>query len=506
MATKKAGKIYFNDKELTDAEVDANYIYPCMFFVGETIVNEAGQPYDILKHIVYNRNGIKSVRTYTGGGPSSDTLEDVRGRNNTIGGDINVSAATTYFSLYQSNSLFQSEYSFDGGIAYVETYDVTNNSYSSLRLNGNSVVIDSNAGLSPGLIGNKDFSSGYLDYSYIQKDYFLKNRNKYVISTADSTPNKTWTNGVRLTHTNNLGVNKDLAYLEDITDDSRKLLKRYVHTVNREITHTAVDYATGYVTAAAHGFTHSGQKLVGLFVNGLVKQLPSYAPTDRETLPDSFTIPFEWLQADIYVKVIDTNTVMICNASGAIITVNPTSAQNSGRIDSTKWHIEDFGECDFSDIPQGSQRIEIVVKGFTMGRGFSSATRLIQPLIHSTDNSIRWIDGGSDVVIPNNFIIDVGTSKPYVGLLINGTTNKQCISTYIQIKLELKDTIGLKQATESLSYWGGALRNVNTTIMTPSLASVGKNKGIAGLRITSSAMVKEPVFFANNTVIEVYKL
>lgn len=54
----KTGKIYYVDVEFTDAQVAAQFTFPCMFFLR----NAAGQ---IIKHITYDLNGEKSVANYS---------------------------------------------------------------------------------------------------------------------------------------------------------------------------------------------------------------------------------------------------------------------------------------------------------------------------------------------------------------------------------------------------------------------------------------------------------
>ncbi len=54
----KTGKIYYVDVEFTDAQVAAQFAFPCMFFLR----NAAGQ---IIKHITYDLNGEKSVAIYS---------------------------------------------------------------------------------------------------------------------------------------------------------------------------------------------------------------------------------------------------------------------------------------------------------------------------------------------------------------------------------------------------------------------------------------------------------
>ena len=139
------------------------------------------------------------------------------------------------------------------------------------------------------------------------------------------------------------------------------LVISYKHSANREIQPTAIDYSTGYVTAVAHGFTNgSTPKQVGLFPNG-------YSTIDSNIfgLLTARVFPDEWVKSDIYVKVIDDNTLMICNSAGNLIAVNPTSGNNNGRLDLTKWHIEDF--VSFSlDIPFGIKRVEVMITGMTV--------------------------------------------------------------------------------------------------------------------------------------------
>lgn len=54
----KTGKIYYVDVEFTDAQVAAQFTFPCMFFLR----NAEGQ---IIKHITYDLNGEKSVAIYS---------------------------------------------------------------------------------------------------------------------------------------------------------------------------------------------------------------------------------------------------------------------------------------------------------------------------------------------------------------------------------------------------------------------------------------------------------
>ncbi|HRZ96039.1 MAG TPA: hypothetical protein P5084_00670 [Paludibacter sp.] len=319
-------------------------------------------------------------------------------------------------------------------------------------------------------------------------------------NTNPTVPNRLRSDGSRLKYSNDLNIEKDIAYIDDLNDDSRKLLKRYVHSTNREIYPTNVDWATATITAPAHGFSHSGQKRIGLYINDLNKILGTYEATTLGLLSDYTVIPDEWVKTDCYVKVVDADTLVLCNSAGVAIAVNPTSSANNTKIDFTKWHIEDYSQCYFDDIPMGSKRVEIILKGMMSPYSTGSPNRQISPSIYNKEGGknygFRGRSGGKGTVLV------IGAAPHYITLAQPVASGKQSVPFFTRITLDITDVVATREYVESVyNISGGIVTKLNDN----TIISCVQNNGLAGLAIVNIYNAFDSVWFSNNTVIEIYK-
>ena len=82
--------------------------------------------------------------------------------------------------------------------------------------------------------------------------------------------NRLRSDGSRLKYANDLSIEKDVAFLEDINDPP---ILSYTHTSNKEIYFESLDYSTGIaVTTAPHGIPTSGYTRAYAFSNILLNQ------------------------------------------------------------------------------------------------------------------------------------------------------------------------------------------------------------------------------------------
>lgn len=105
-------------------------------------------------------------------------------------------------------------------------------------------------------------------------------------------------------------------------DKSLTLIHKYVHNTNTVILPSAIDYANSYITVTAHGLI-GGLKVCGIFKRG-IDATASNPGTDLTA-----AIPEEYMATQTYIKIIDADTLQICNAAGVGIIVNTANGLNS---------------------------------------------------------------------------------------------------------------------------------------------------------------------------------
>lgn len=260
--------------------------------------------------------------------------------------------------------------------------------------------------------------------------------------------------------------------LEGDTNQSNTLIK-FIHKGNRIIQPTAMDYTTSYVTAPNHGFTHIGQLLVGIFGTTLVNN-------EISIIHPYYVVPFEWQTSITYVKVIDANTLLICDVNGNAIIANPNQAQNLNRNDITKWHIEDYGILSTPDIIQGYKRVTIKITGLAGSSSrVSVANRYFKVVLLNSSNVKEY----------NNIQSTAGFSGS------SFHNNNQFMSVH---RLDVASSLyAIYTNIEKASYSGvstALLQNNQNFIYTTI-----NNKGIVSIYAPSNEN-----YFANGTEIEIY--
>lgn len=289
-------------------------------------------------------------------------------------------------------------------------------------------------------------------------------------------PNRLRSDGSRLKYADDLAVEKDIAFISDMEND--RLITRYVHSGNLEFYPTAIDYATGYVTCPSHGMSHSGQRLVGLFSTFITSGVLGWHPL--------YVIPYEWSTAVTYVKVIDANTLMICNSSGAVIPVNPTSSQNNGRLDITKWHIEDFVGFETNQSPVGVNRFTITIKGVGAAQCRAFANTRKGSLYTYNQSNIKTL---SDLGFANAFA---------------GNNNRNNIPYVQKMDIDLRESfMEMKFNWENSQFSGGGgvgstTVGLNTFFL--NLTQIGVSKGFY-----SFANIATYNNLCNGSVIEIFR-
>ncbi len=291
-------------------------------------------------------------------------------------------------------------------------------------------------------------------------------------------PNRLRSTGSRLKYSDNSSVERDVAFLSDF--EGTRLLTSYIHTGNKETYPTAVDYSTGLVTCVNHGYTHSGQLLIGLFstfidTNGVVNN-------HTQTV-----IPLEWLNANTYIKVIDENTLMICDVGGGIINVNPNSVQNNGKLDFSKWHIESFVDFTTPECPSGITKFRISIKGACI-----SGSR------YNISNRVFWV---------NLYTESSLTTSQYTsgGAGLQGNSNKNNIVFALEINIDISDPIfQFRRVYESSFQCSGGFPNyIHTAMVNSFFSKPPLNNGIHSLNSMSGGGGTSNNL-ANGTKIEIY--
>lgn len=266
--------------------------------------------------------------------------------------------------------------------------------------------------------------------------------------------------GSRPTWYNNSSVGKDIAFIDDI---SGGLVNRKIVTENQVLTPSAVNYATSQITVTNHGKTIGSVTFCGIFLNQL-----SY-------MNGGFVyIPFEWRLAKTYIKAIDANTLQICNNAGTAIAVNTADSKNSS-IDFTKWHIELFGKL-IINVPNLS-RFRFVVKGYCIASSINA------------NRSFSMINSSNSIA---------EFSLPAISDIQNSCYNN--IDAYIDVKDGFPSFIGVDNYYYHNNAFGtfASPRNVN-------IISRFSNYSEATSIECSMLGGSFNNFFANGTVIEIYK-
>ncbi len=167
-----------------------------------------------------------------------------------------------------------------------------------------------------------------------------------------------------------------------------KLLKSYTHSTNKEAHPTAVDLATGYFTAQAHGLTENQLVFVAIHE-------PYHLSKPYQYLPGGLLIGEvqSRMVQRYYTRVIDENTFALSTAkSGEILTYTENST-----MDLTKFHIEVYTSTEvvLDGLPDLTEAL-IVVEGRTAG-----ACRMILPDGYINDVNKYGVANFDDTVNPN---------------------------------------------------------------------------------------------------------
>lgn len=145
------------------------------------------------------------------------------------------------------------------------------------------------------------------------------------------------------------------------------LVLDYVHNGNTEIYINSIDYSTARITTnGAHGLN------IGQTYSNVIIAPNNWYDYDLTINLMNFqnlfkVFPFEWFaaSAQIRIYVVDSTTLEIRNSSNIALTVNQTSVENNGYLDSSKWHIEICPFFNLTGIELGVLRFQLEMEGIT---------------------------------------------------------------------------------------------------------------------------------------------
>lgn len=198
----------------------------------------------------------------------------------------------------------------------------------------------------------------------------------------------------------NDGIRKKILREGDVSFTG--LIQRYVHSSNPMLIPTAVNYAAGTITVPNHGLVINQIYTAGAVPNSFINR--------AITTTDWAYIPYEWTTGLVRIKPIDANTIQMCNASNAVIAVNPSSAENTGRLDFTKWHVEISSQITLNNFPYGVRRVKMTLltllstastdKSFKLKLYDSSNSIFLSPNTNpdqniGNNNSLRFYSGNA---------------------------------------------------------------------------------------------------------------
>ena len=127
----------------------------------------------------------------------------------------------------------------------------------------------------------------------------------------------------------------------------------------------------------------------------------------------------------------------------------------------------------------------------------ASTNRYLTPYIHQKDGTKALSFNGLKGV---RYV--VGGGRNYIVLVQPNTVMKQSMPFFTRITLDITDVVITREYVESVyNITGGLVTKLSDNI----IGSCVQNNGLAGFAITDSNMALDKVFFANNTVIEIYK-
>ena len=300
------------------------------------------------------------------------------------------------------------------------------------------------------------------------------------------------------------GIEREIAEAGTSTSD---ILAEFTITSNQEIYFSSFDYATGIGNCTVpHGLSVGNYNAALIVANGF-NTSPFNATSFKNNIK---TIPYEYLTVQNYVKVLNATQIQICQyGTSTAITVNQTSAANTGNLTSIGWHVELIGEnttpqFDLTINTKNIRRIKMVAEGlvfYNSSRGagkkqiyikyYDSSNQIITPVPSSTilfnfENSL--IDG--------NIIYLFGLTS------INNNYNN--IWSIHELELTLNRNIGVYSSKwTAFARASGAYAPIRGTSGTaPSFAEVyvPDNNGIAGLKDFGSN-----ASYSNGTKIKIFK-
>lgn len=280
-------------------------------------------------------------------------------------------------------------------------------------------------------------------------------------------PNRLRSDGNKLFFANDMGMEEQVSTLADFAND--RLVATYTHNSNPSYQPTAVDWANGNVTVSGHGLSHTGQRLCGLF-------------------GDLGSIPQEWCAVMIYVKVVDSNTLKICDVNGNTIIIN-TGANGNQNININGFHIEFF--------------TSFYMSGFNAGERF-----IIEITGKYCNNSINTVSNSNRYFMME---LNGGTKLQHIILLNGSTTFPQSVNSSMRLTISFTNNpqfpiFQLNELSQS------RVNNNNVTQrFTPASVQHYIYGGVNGDVLTgfySPNMTNAPnslSFFGNGTVIKIFR-
>lgn len=259
-----------------------------------------------------------------------------------------------------------------------------------------------------------------------------------------------------------------------IGDSSMSLVHRYTHSSNVVLLPTAVDYTTGYITVDNHGLSFSGQQRCGIFRRGVVV-------ADNNSIVDlNAKMPDEYIAANLYLKVIDANTLMVCNSGGGLISVNTSGTYNTD-LDVNFWQVEIFSPASF-DFP------EIVADNFiVLINGYASSAQ-------------------KEFIVRNN---SVTTESFYFYSLAPAPSNRRNnLATQIFVNLIKSGKWKAIYGTENIRYRYTSNNNwVTVQSITPYYINFNtfNSATVNSFYSASGGGINKPFHFCNGSVIEIFK-
>lgn len=469
------GDIFYASREFTDQEARDLLRFPCWVFIKD----DSGK---IVQHIGYNKDGEKAFVKYSDAPKITKTSqltndgEDGSDKFSTVGQLVKKlsrpewTGAESHFFVVSSPSS-------------VNLRPITVSPNQVPYWSGNtffSSPIYVGSGINIGI--SKSDPAERLDVNgNVRADNF-----RYNVTTANSVPLKDWSDGLRRYFTDRNGVNHEYSFAEDLKMSSN-LLERYIHNSNQELYPTAFDVSTGNITVPNHGLTIGSNPAGGVIPN-------SFKSQGFITSADWKSIPYEWTDKGIRVKVIDANTLQIVDSNINLILINNSSTENNGNINFTKWHIELISLINMPNLPIGIKDFKININGFI---SLSVAFPQFKVLLFDYSGNVFSNDKTSieDNVIGLLTYLNYGINGSQIGLI--NYVNETIFSCYTGSNKFLTDASYIKRNAGANNFPSVRRYTGDFTYQTR-MFNAQPNNGLARLANNNSLLF-------NGTTIEIYK-